>query len=90
MALACVLTIWSGANLWSCIFRWSDIISEDIPSRTLGLFLAILFAVLPMVIAIYLFWSVVVGPEDVQASSSNLDQAQKKRSQQKGRSQRKK
>ena len=64
LALSCVLTVWAGANLWSCIFRWNDIMTEDIPSRTIGLFLAILFAVLPMVVAIYLFWTIVVGAED--------------------------
>ena len=68
MALAAALTIWAGANLWTVLFRWSDITGVDVHNRTVGLFLSILFTLLPLVIAIYLFWTVVVGPEDPVAT----------------------
>lgn len=71
MGLACVLTIWAGANLWSCIFRWNEILTTDYPSRTVGLFLAVFFALLPLVIAIYLFWTIVVGPDDPVAQGKS-------------------
>ena len=64
MALACFLTVWAGANLWSGVFRWEEIWIDDIPGRSVGLLLTILFALLPLVVAIYLFWTVVVGPDD--------------------------
>jgi hypothetical protein len=64
LAMACLLTIWAGANLWFAMVSRESIWSDDIPSRTAGLFLTILFANLPLVIAIYLFWSIVVGPDD--------------------------
>jgi len=64
MAFACLLTIWAGANLWSVLFRWNDIWDTDVASRSVGLLFAILLSVLPLVIAIYLFWSIVVGPND--------------------------
>ncbi|MDG2012380.1 MAG: hypothetical protein P8J33_02675 [Pirellulaceae bacterium] len=73
MVLACILTVWAGANLWSGVFRRDEIWVLDIPSRTVGLFLAILFAVLPLVIAIYLFWSIVVGPNDPHTNRKKKD-----------------
>ncbi len=68
MALAAALTVWAGANLWTVLFRWSEITGVDVHNRTVGLFLSVLFTLLPMVIAIYLFWTVVVGPEDPVAT----------------------
>lgn len=70
MALACVLTIWAGANMWSAIFRRQEIWADDIPSRSIGLLLSILFSLLPLVIAIYLFWTVMVGPDDPVAKGA--------------------
>ena len=68
MALAAALTIWAGANLWTTVFRLGEITDVDVHNRTVGLFLSIAFTLLPLVIAIYLFWTVVVGPEDPVAT----------------------
>ena len=68
MALAAILTVWAGANMWSCIFRWSEITDADNANRTVGMLAAILFTLLPLVIAIYLFWTIVVGPDDPVAT----------------------
>lgn len=81
MAMACVLTIWAGANLWSCIFRWGEIISDDYPSRSIGIFLSILFTLLPLVVAIYLFWTVVVGPDDPVALGNTREPSHGKKTQ---------
>ncbi len=64
MVLACLLTVWAGANMWSSVLGWQTIWVEDVSSRSLGLLFSIGFTLLPLVIAIYLFWSVVVGPQD--------------------------
>ena len=73
MALAAALTIWAGANLWTTVFRLSEITGADVQNRTVGLILSILFTLLPLVIAIYLFWTVVVGPDDPVATGKTRD-----------------
>ena len=79
MALAALLTVWAGANMWSCVFRWSEITGVEGTSRTIGMLLAILFTLLPLVIAIYLFWTVVVGPDDPVATGELRAAAKKRR-----------
>lgn len=69
LALAVVLTIWAGSNLCFVLFRYSEIWSTDISSRSMGLILSIMFTQLPFVVAIYLIWTLVVGPEDEQQKS---------------------
>jgi hypothetical protein len=64
LALATGLMIWAGANLWSAIFRWSEIYNTETWNRGLGIFLTILVSVLPIVIGIFLIWTLVVGPDD--------------------------
>ena len=75
MAFASLLTIWAGANLWSMFFRWQSIWETDVASRSIGLLMAILFSVLPLVISIYLFWSVVVGPNDATLNKKQKPQS---------------
>lgn len=47
----------------------------DYANRTWGIVFGICFTLVPLVIAIYLFWSVVVGPEDI---ASNAERRKKK------------
>lgn len=86
MALAAGLTVWAGANLWSSIFRWSEIMDAENISRTIGIFLAITVTLLPLVVAIFLFWTVVVGPEDHRSRRNASRRADKPRSRDDARS----
>ncbi|MGI9518776.1 MAG: hypothetical protein ACR2NP_17085 [Pirellulaceae bacterium] len=79
MALAAALTIWAGANMWSALLRMSQITDPDVHNRTVGVVLSIVFTLLPLVIAIYLFWTVVVGPEDPVATGKLRQKEREKR-----------
>lgn len=82
LAMATFLMIWAGSNLWGAIFRWSEINEAEVWNRGLGMLLTILVTVLPMVIGIYLIWTIVVGPDDPRynrgASSSERQKTKKK------------
>ena len=71
LALIAILAIWSGANLWSGIFRRAEIMDADRANQSVGLILTICFALLPLVVAIYLLWTVVVGPDDPVATGQS-------------------
>ena len=62
--MATVLMVWAGSNLWSAIFRWGEINNAEAWNRGAGMLLTILVTALPMVIGIYLIWSIVIGPDD--------------------------
>lgn len=57
-ALAAVLTVWGGSNLWSAISSWQQLAAgPDDHNRTVTLALTALFALLPLVIAVALVWT---------------------------------
>lgn len=71
LAMATVLMVWAGSNLWSAIFRWEEINNAEAWNRGVGMFLTILVTALPMVIGIYLIWTIVVGPDDPRYNRPN-------------------
>ncbi len=83
LCLAALLTVWSGANIWSAIFRRHEIWTDDVNSRSVGLLFSILFVMVPLVLAIWLLWSVTAAPLADQKSGSTKEskkQASKKKS----------
>ncbi len=66
LALSAALTVWAGSNMWTARFHWTEIYQTDPANRFVGLFLTIMLTLVPLVVAIYLAWTVVVGPDDPQ------------------------
>lgn len=62
--LAGALMVWAGANLWTAIFGWDELVSGDPSNRSLSFLLTILVTALPGALGSWLLWSVVVGPDD--------------------------
>lgn len=53
--------------------------TPQMTSRAIGMFLSIVVTALPLVIAIYLFWTIVVVAENSRNDNSNLQQAKKRK-----------
>ena len=68
LSLVGFLTVWSGANLWSAIFRRQEILEPERANQFVGIWMTACFSLVPLVIAIYLLWTIVVGPEDPLAT----------------------
>ncbi len=72
--MATGLMVWAGSNLWSALYRWSEINNAEAWNRGSGLLLTILVTALPLVIGIYLIWSIVVGPDDPRYNRPTVSQ----------------
>jgi hypothetical protein len=72
--LAGALMVWAGANLWTAIFGWSELVSGDPSNRSLSLLLTILVTALPGAVGTWLLWTVLVGPDDPRYNRSIPDQ----------------